>query len=161
MNFTPADARVNCTPDGHGIKRLLQGGDIALRAVQLCREATPSKHRATCGSGCGLRRERHPRTSINCSVAAQDHVSKATDRFPSDREAQRKVVLIDWAHSVTGLIVRADPGLCFWPRYPRFSFGSARKAGNIPVRQPRIVCEQTPLATFAGKHGVERDPWKL
>jgi hypothetical protein len=90
-----------------------------LRRQPSC-EATSSKHRASRGSGCGFRRERGSGPSVNRSVLAQDYVTEASAAFCDNREAERKIVPIDGAHSVNRLIVCAYPNLRVRPVYPGF-----------------------------------------
>jgi hypothetical protein len=94
---------------------------------QPCREDAPPKDMATYGPGCGFRRKRGTGPSVNRSVIAPDDVTEAPIGLSSNRQAERKVVLFDGAHSITRLIVLSYPGVDVWPGNPSLGLGFARK----------------------------------
>jgi hypothetical protein len=125
------------------------------------REAASSKDRASRRLGSGFGRKRGGRPAVNGSVLAQYDVTEASTGFDGNRETERKIVFVDGAHSLTGLIVGTYPGLRVRPVYPCVSCGPAREPGNVLGWQPRTVGKHAPLAAFTGKHRIKGDTGKL
>jgi hypothetical protein len=68
---------------------------LLVRISELCREATSSKYRASCGSSCGLRRERSGRRSGDRPIVAKDHVPETPVRFHGNLKAERKITVAE------------------------------------------------------------------
>ena len=82
---------------------------LLVRISQLCREATSSKYRASCGSSCGLRRERSGRRSGDRPIVAKDHVPETPVRFHSNLKAERKITVAEEPLTGHGLDWRKLP----------------------------------------------------
>jgi hypothetical protein len=130
---------------------------LLVRISQLCREATSSKYRASCGSSCGLRRERSGRRSGDRPIVAKDHVPETPVRFHSNLKAERKITVaeepltghgLDWRKAAFSERVAPDFDYPERPQTGRGIFVSAGAArpGDAIQSTPDRECSHDAVA---------------
>ena len=130
---------------------------LLVRISQLCREATSSKYRASCGSSCGLRRERSGRRSGDRPIVAKDHVPETPVRFHGNLKAERKITVAEeplTGHGLDGrkaaFSERAAPDFDY-PERPRpaggiFVSAGAARPGDAIQSIPDRECSHDAVA---------------